>query len=181
MCHLILEVAPADLLSIVDEQPVVEEGGFGKIQPAPKPIEEPEDEQEEEWGATEFISSRRLRKGRMSSSEMKSLSVFKKYDPGEATSRLYIKNLAKQATDKDLHYMFGRYVKWDNEDEKLRFDIRHMKEGRMKGQAFITLPNEKVAKEALKDTNGFVMHGKPMVVSFARSAKPKEQESDRSK
>ncbi len=170
----------ADVPSTVEPQPVVE-GGFGKIEPPPKPLEEPEDEQEEEWGATEFISSRKLRKGRISSSEMKSLSVFRKYDAGEATSRLYIKNLTKQATDKDLHYVFGRYVDWTKEDEKLRFDIRHMKEGRMKGQAFITLPDDQVAKEALKDTNGFVMHGKPMVVSFARSAKPKELESGKSK
>lgn len=39
-----------------------------------------------------------------------------------------------------------------------------MKEGRMKGQAFITLPNEEKAEGALNDTNGFMLHGKPMVV-----------------
>ena len=45
-----------------------------------------------------------------------------------------------------------------------RFDIRLMRTGRMKGQAFIGLPNEEVASRAVQETNGFVLHGKPMVV-----------------
>lgn len=45
-----------------------------------------------------------------------------------------------------------------------RFDIRLMKEGRMKGQAFIGLPNEKAAAKALKEANGYVLFEKPMVV-----------------
>lgn len=45
-----------------------------------------------------------------------------------------------------------------------RFDIRLMKEGRMKGQAFIGLPNEKAATKALKEANGYVLFEKPMVV-----------------
>ncbi len=40
----------------------------------------------------------------------------------------------------------------------------------MKGQAFITLPNVDRAKEALSDTNGIMLQGKPLVVQFARSA-----------
>lgn len=37
----------------------------------------------------------------------------------------------------------------------------------MKGQAFVTLPNENGARHAVKDANGFVLKGKPMaVVSF---------------
>lgn len=51
-----------------------------------------------------------------------------------------------------------------------RFDIVLMKEGRMKGQAFIGLPSEKSAEKALRDTNGYVLHDKPLVVvSFTRS------------
>lgn len=46
----------------------------------------------------------------------------------------------------------------------VRFDIRLMKEGRMKGQAFVTLPSEKVSVTALKDTNGFILKDKPIVV-----------------
>jgi len=59
-----------------------------------------------------------------------------------------------------------------------RFDIRLMKEGRMKGQAFIGLPNEKAAAKALKEANGYVLFGKPMVVQFARSARPKQDSKE---
>lgn len=52
-----------------------------------------------------------------------------------------------------------------------RFDIRLMKEGRMKGQAFIGLPNEKAAAKALKEANGYVLFEKPMVVvSFSSNS-----------
>ena len=39
-----------------------------------------------------------------------------------------------------------------------------MKSGRMKGQAFVGLPSEAVASQALRETNGYLLHGKPMVV-----------------
>jgi len=47
-----------------------------------------------------------------------------------------------------------------------------MKEGRMKGQGFITFPTEEAAEKALNDTNGYVLNGKPMaVVSFLVNVK----------
>lgn len=46
-----------------------------------------------------------------------------------------------------------------------------MQEGRMKGQAFITLQNTSQARLALKETNGYILKDKPMVVQFARDAK----------
>lgn len=39
-----------------------------------------------------------------------------------------------------------------------------MQTGRMKGQAFVGLPDEGVAARALKETNGYILQGKPMVV-----------------
>ena len=45
-----------------------------------------------------------------------------------------------------------------------RFDIRLMKEGRMKGQAFVTLPSEEKSKKALRDAHGYILQGKPMVI-----------------
>ena len=174
--------APTDILSLTENELAEEtQGGFGKIEPVPKAEEPEEEEPEEEWGAGEFISSRRLRRGRMKSSEMKHVSVFRNYSAGEPSSRLYIKNLPKQVSEKDMHYIFGRYVKWEDEIEKNTFDIRLMKEGRMKGQSFITLPSVQAAEEALSDTNAFVLHGRPMVVQFARSAKAKETDSNSDK
>ena len=165
-----------DMLTITEPQTQVQEGGFGKLEPVAKEAEKEEElEEEEEWGATEFISSRKLRRNRISQREMRDFSAFRNYQEGEPASRLYIKNVSRQVTEKDLHYVYGRYVDWNDETQKLVFDIRLMKEGRMKGQAFITLPDENRALEALKDTHGFMMKGKPIVVQFGRSAKPKEQ------
>ena len=39
-----------------------------------------------------------------------------------------------------------------------------MKEGRMKGQAFVGLPSEQSAEKALRETNGYVLYDKPLVV-----------------
>jgi len=150
-------------------------GGFGKIHPERRETVESEDEEEEEWGQRDFISSRRLRRGCLSDRERSQLDIFKNYNPGEPTSRLYIKNLSKKTTDKDLHYIFGRYIDWNVEAEKSMFYVQLLM-GRMKGQAFVTLANERCAKDALEDTNGFQLHGKPIVVQFARSAKPKDKD-----
>ncbi|XP_007885479.1 RNA-binding region-containing protein 3 [Callorhinchus milii] len=157
--------------------------GFGKIHPTPVYSKIEEDEEEEEEILTEFISRRDLAKGRISKEEIESISVFKKYYPGEPTCRLYVKNLSKQAEEKDLKFIFGRYIDFSSETERNMFDIRLMKEGRMKGQAFIGLPNEKSAIKALKEVNGYVLQEKPMVVQFARSARPKQDltEGKRSK
>lgn len=34
----------------------------------------------------------------------------------------------------------------------------------MKGQAFVGLPSEQSAEKALRDTNGYVLYDKPLVV-----------------
>ena len=45
-----------------------------------------------------------------------------------------------------------------------RFNVRLMTSGRMKGQAFIGLPSEDIALQAITDTNGYQLKGKPIVV-----------------
>lgn len=45
------------------------------------------------------------------------LPVFKNYTPGEPTAKLYVKNLAKATTERDLKYIFGRYIFWQNDEE----------------------------------------------------------------
>ena len=42
--------------------------------------------------------------------------------------------------------------------------MRLMQSGKMKGQAFVSLPDNNAASVARKETNGFLLHGKPMVV-----------------
>ena len=89
----------------------------------------------------------------------------------ESNKRLYIENLSKKVYETHLRRIYGRYIDFDNIEEKELFDIRLMKEGRMKGQAFVTLPNEEKAIRALHETNGYMLIDKPIAVQFARSAK----------
>jgi U11/U12 small nuclear ribonucleoprotein SNRNP65 len=49
-----------------------------------------------------------------------------------------------------------------------------MQEGRMKGQAFITLGSIEIAQKALKETNAYILKDKPLVVVYARSAPSKK-------
>lgn len=171
----------ADILEVVDTQPEISEGGFGKIEPKEKVVEKEIEESDLPYNIdpSKFFTREELRNGRIVESEMKNFSVFKNYSSGEVTTRLYIKNLAKHTTEQQLANVFGQYVDWKSELEKNMFDIQLMKVGRMKGQAFVTLPNDTVAAKALKDTNGFVLNSKPMVVQFARSAKAKETTNEK--
>ncbi|XP_063282144.1 RNA-binding region-containing protein 3 [Pelobates fuscus] len=155
--------------------------GFGKIYPAPAPKDESEEEDDDDDMPKDFISRRELEKRRVSKEEMRKLSVFKNYDPGEPNCRLYVKNLAKQVDEKELKFIFGRFIDFSNETDKNMFDIRLMKEGRMKGQAFIGFPSEKIAAQALKHVNGYTIQDRPMVVQFARSARPKTNTTETQK
>uniref|UniRef100_A0A8C2V3U6 RNA-binding region-containing protein 3 n=1 Tax=Chinchilla lanigera TaxID=34839 RepID=A0A8C2V3U6_CHILA len=152
--------------------------GFGKIFPKPNLNITEEVKEDSDEMPSECISRRELEKGRISREEMETLSVFRSYEPGEPNCRIYVKNLAKHVQEKDLKFIFGRYVDFSSETQRIMFDIRLMKEGRMKGQAFIGLPNEKAAAKALKEANGYVLFGKPMVVQFARSARPKQDSKE---
>ncbi|XP_054837478.1 RNA-binding region-containing protein 3 [Eublepharis macularius] len=180
--HISAEVPATVQQSLEKEQfnaaDEISNAGFGKIFPAPCSNPKEEVEEEDDEIPSEFISKRELEKGRVSKREMGTLSVFKNYEPGDPNCRIYVKNLSKQVQEKDLKFIFGRYVDFSSETERIMFDIRLMKEGRMKGQAFIGLPNEKAAAKALKEVNGYALFDKPMVVQFARSARPKQDSKD---
>uniref|UniRef100_A0A665X255 RNA-binding region-containing protein 3 n=1 Tax=Echeneis naucrates TaxID=173247 RepID=A0A665X255_ECHNA len=139
--------------------------GFGKLYPSTLETEQQEEKSDNAQDLTsDVISRKELEKGRLSKDEMKKMSVFKNYEPGEPTCRLYVKNIAKQVEEKDLKYIYGRYIDPLSETERNMFDIVLMKEGRMKGQAFVGLPGECIAEKALRETNGYVLYDKPLVV-----------------
>ncbi|XP_044196183.1 RNA-binding region-containing protein 3 [Thunnus albacares] len=153
--------------------------GFGKLYPSTQTSQQEEDHSDEEQDLpSDVISRKELEKGRLSRDEIKRMSVFKNYEPGEPTCRLYVKNIAKQVEEKDLKYIYGRYINPLSEGERNMFDIVLMKEGRMKGQAFVGLPSEQSAEKALRETNGYVLYDKPLVVQYARSARPKQDNTD---
>lgn len=159
-------------------EPGIDNSGFGKIIPVNEERQEGEKRDKPidetcQIESTEFITKKELDNNRMSLTELNELAVFKNYEKGELNKRLYIKNLSKKVDETHLRHIYGRYIDFNNQEQKELFDIRLMKEGRMKGQAFVTLPNEEIANKALIETNGYVLTDKPLVVQFARSAKPK--------
>lgn len=150
--------------------------GFAKIVPIGSNLKSTDQSIEasdiETCDSVEFISLAELEKNRISMTELREMPVFRNYERGEKNSRLYVKNLSKKVTDSDLKRIYGRYINWNSESERNSFDIRLMQQGKMKGQAFLTFPNEEIASRALNETNGYVLDQKPLVVQFARSAKP---------
>ncbi|KAG7269674.1 hypothetical protein CRUP_029792 [Coryphaenoides rupestris] len=153
-------------ISVPDVAAILE-GGAPSVGPGPElpqdGAEQEQDSEDEEELPSDLISRRELEKGRLSRDEIKRMSVFKNYEPGEPTCRLYVKNIAKQVEEKDLKYIYGRYIDPSSEAERNMFDIMLM-EGRMKGQAFVGLPSERCAEKARRDTNGYVLYDKPLVV-----------------
>merc|ERR1711973_994637 len=134
-------------------------------------VEEEEEREEEEEEAvddsTEYISLKTLQENRISSDEITAMNQFKNYTRGERTNRLYIKNLAKQVVESDLRFIFNRFH-GKGKEKREELEIRLMQEGRMKGQAFVTFPNETIAETALDAVHGYVLHEKPMVIQFGR-------------
>uniref|UniRef100_A0A069DZ25 RNA-binding region-containing protein 3 n=1 Tax=Panstrongylus megistus TaxID=65343 RepID=A0A069DZ25_9HEMI len=150
--------------------------GFEKMEPQEKAqsgiSESTENVNKEEDGNRGLITEEELAMNRISSRDQRMLPVFKNYQPGLPSCRLYLKNLNKNVEVADLNYIYRKFYIEQEDEQGTMFDIRLMQEGRMKGQAFITLQNEKQAEIALKETNGYILKGKPIVVQFAR-AKPK--------
>lgn len=151
-----------------EDAEVVGEIGKFKMKIQPVQNEEPQCEPEQP-----VMSRRELSQNRLSYREMESFPVFKNYHPGQASMRLYIKNLAKTVTEQDVKRIYRYYMENLPEEKQIGFDVRVMQEGRMKGQAFVTFPSLKIAEAALFETNGFMLKGKPMVVQFARVANKK--------
>lgn len=120
--------------------------------------------------------------------QLKVHPIFQNYLPGEISNRLYIKNIAKDVTEADLRAIYDRYLEMNcNGQGNIRsIHIRLMTSGRMKGQAFITFdgpylncdvdnessnqPSHKyqIIEKALRETNGLILKGKPLVVVYGK-------------
>ncbi|XP_033335702.1 RNA-binding region-containing protein 3 [Megalopta genalis] len=145
------------------------DSGFGLMFPSSKNPDTVENENMEDI-QQDVITSKQLTDNKISANDQRLLPVFKNYHPGKPSNRLYIKNLAKHVEEKDLHFIYKKFVVPDLKAE-FQYDIRLMQEGRMKGQAFITLQNIEQAQLALDQTNGYILKDKPMVVQFAKAVK----------
>lgn len=98
--------------------------------------------------------------------ERGSFPIFKNYERGTPSNKLYLKNLGKHVTQKDLKDLYSTF------SEDIQIDI--MKKGRLRGQAFVTFPDEDIAARALDCTNGYMLHDRPIAVLFGKSGVVKE-------
>ncbi|XP_025193071.1 RNA-binding protein 40-like [Melanaphis sacchari] len=170
-----IEVKVSAELKPVEGPAADTEGGFGVIYSS-KSINKEEDKKESDSDddlTGDCISREELATNRLSDKDMNNMPIFKNYYPGAPSCRLYIKNLAKTVLDNDLKYIYKRFIKSGDLKPGTMFDVRLMQDGRMKGQAFVTLPSVENAQQALKETNGYILKDKPMIVQFARSATAK--------
>jgi len=134
-----------------------------------------EEMEEEEVQPASPSASRRvlsrtvLESNRVSTADMLRDPKFQGYTAGTPSNILYIKNLEKNVDTPDLQFIFGRYFPSDEEVKKM--EIKLMKEGKMKGQAFITLPSIDLTIQAVKETHGYKLFGKPMIVQYGKGSK----------
>lgn len=143
-----------------------------KLQIPDEKEESSEPQVEENSAETKCVTAEELAANQIPHKDLGVLPVFKNYHPGAPTCRLYIKNCAKTVVVEDLEFIYNRYRVPDRNISS-QFDIRLMQEGRMKGQAFVTLDSIDMAQKALKETNGYILKTKPLVVVFAKSAAQK--------
>lgn len=108
---------------------------------------------------------------RLSVDELHSHPLFQNYSPGEPSNKLYLKNLAKDIDEEDLRAIYSRFI-----TPEQSLDIRLMKTGRMKGQAFICFNDPYMDDEsgyatvekALRQTNGLIVKDKVIVVMYGK-------------
>lgn len=133
-------------------------------------------EEEIQLKESKIITEKELNENRLSSNQFKTIPVFKDYQAGAKSNKLYLKNLSKNVVENDLRRIFNFFIKHKTEE----IEIKLMKTGRMKRQAFITFSTpyheedieegkETMVEKALRMTNGFILKDKPIVVMFGKS------------
>nr|XP_046267790.1 RNA-binding protein 41 [Scatophagus argus] len=122
-------------------------------------------------GEIETISDEEILKNRESEEGIRSIPRFRNYQPGKPSKVLCVKNLSAQASVAQLVALFSRFEPEDGPPLLYR-----LLTGRMKGQAFITLPDAEKAQEALQLVHGYRLLGKPLVIEFGRERHKEEKQ-----
>lgn len=115
---------------------------------------------------------------RMSEEEILKDEKFQNYKPGDPSNTIYIKNLSNKVTEEDLELIYG-FVFESDEETKQQLQIKLMKKGRMRGQAFITFPSVRQASQAMSITHGYMLYGQPMIVAFGKMKTKEENQNIR--
>ncbi|XP_038159632.1 RNA-binding protein 41 [Cyprinodon tularosa] len=121
-------------------------------------------------GEIETLTDEEILNNRESEEGIRSIPRFKSYQPGNASKVLCVKNLSAQASIAQLVALFSRFEQKDGPPVVYR-----LLTGRMKGQAFITLPDCEAAQKALQLVHGYRLLGKPLVVEFGRERQEEEK------
>ncbi|XP_056297652.1 RNA-binding protein 41 [Pseudoliparis swirei] len=124
-------------------------------------------------GEIETISDGDIRKNREPEEGIRSIPRFRNYQQGNPSKVLCVKNLSAQASAAQLVALFSRFER-ENEPPVLY----RLLTGRMKGQAFVTLPDAETAQRALQLVHGYRLLGKPLVVEFGRERREEEKQTE---
>ncbi|KAJ8328516.1 hypothetical protein QVD99_006142 [Batrachochytrium dendrobatidis] len=119
-----------------------------------------------ELDALSVLGSDRLLKA--SYSTLLQLPAYKNYNQGSPSKTLFIKNINyKRVSDSQLLNLFSKILPSSSLPEN-RIDVRLMKKGKMKGQAFVKYETTKLAETALNLFHGLILEEKPMVIQFGK-------------
>lgn len=100
---------------------------------------------------------------RVSVDEIKKLPRFQNYSPGARSQVLYLKNLHHKVDIRELMALFCRF---DEESCTVKYRLLS---GRLRGQAFVTLPSVQAASKALDLCNGYILRGKPIIIEYGKN------------
>lgn len=95
---------------------------------------------------------------KLSLEEIKELPKFKGYSPGVPSKVLYLKNLSNSVKEEDLRRIFKEFAS-DVKDYKLM-------RGRLRGQAFVTFEDDRIASKAMEELNGILLSNKPVIMQY---------------
>ncbi|XP_078480181.1 RNA-binding protein 41 [Lampetra planeri] len=124
-------------------------------------------------GEVHTVSDEEILSNRESEEGIRSIPRFRSYQPGKPSKVLCVKNLSAQASVAQLVALFSRF-----EEDNGPPVVYRLLTGRMKGQAFITLPDAETAHKALHLVHGYRLLGKPLVVEFGRERKEEEKRKE---
>ncbi|XP_047234447.1 RNA-binding protein 41 isoform X3 [Girardinichthys multiradiatus] len=124
-------------------------------------------------GEIETLTDEEILNNRESDEGIRSIARFQSYQPGKLSKVLCVKNLSAQASIAQLVALFSRFEQKDGPPVVYR-----LLTGRMKGQAFITLPDTETAQNALQLVHGYRLLGKPLVVEFGRKRQEEEKQME---
>ncbi|XP_070699640.1 RNA-binding protein 41 [Pempheris klunzingeri] len=126
-------------------------------------------------GEIEALSDEEILKSRESEEGIRSIPRFRSYQPGKPSKVLCVKNMSAQASVAQLVALFSRFQR-----EGGPTILYRLLTGRMKGQAFITLPDAETAQKALQLVHGYRLLGKPLVVEFGRERQEEQKQKEKS-